>query len=123
MADQSTSIRTIMQANGDSGKQVWVTEYGAPTSGPGDGASLSTYSDKQDAGHVDEEFQSYILKSAITSISKQDWVGGFFWYSYKDLGTDTDDTENFFGMLRADGSKKPAYQTIKEVLGTNSTTP
>jgi arabinogalactan endo-1,4-beta-galactosidase len=118
MADQSTSIRSIMQANGDTDKKIWITEYGAPTAGPGDTAGITTYSDKQDAGHVDEELQAYTLQSAVSSITGADWIGGFFWYSYKDLGTDLSDSENFFGLLRADGTRKPAYDMMRKILGT-----
>jgi hypothetical protein len=39
-----------------------------------------------------------------------------FWYSYIDQGTSTSDRENFFGILRADWSKKPAYTTLKTLL-------
>lgn len=120
MGDQSTSIRSIMQANGDADKHVWVTEYGAPTAGPGIGAGTATYAANQDASHVDEALQAYTLQSAITSISNQTWVGGFFWYSYKDLGTDPDDSENFFGMIRADGTRKPVYDTMKEILSSST---
>lgn len=123
MADQGTSVRSIMQANGDEAKKVWITEYGAPTAGPGDSASITTYSVNQDAGHVDEELQAYTLQAAVSAIGSQNWVGGFFWYSYKDLGTDTSDSENFFGLLRADGTKKPAYDVLRKMLNPDQTTP
>ncbi len=122
MADQSTSIRSTMQANGDGSKKVWITEYGAPTAGPGTGASITTYSSNQDAAYVDEALQVYTLQAAVNSITGKDWVGGFFWYSYKDLGTDTADAENFFGLLRADGTKKPAYDVLHQVLSPDTTT-
>jgi hypothetical protein len=40
------------------------------------------------------------------------------WYTYKDGGTTTDTNENFFGLVRADYSQKPAYQTMKDILTT-----
>ena len=33
MYQTSPSIRSIMVANGDSAKKIWITEFGAPTSG------------------------------------------------------------------------------------------
>ena len=39
-----------------------------------------------------------------------------FIYSYKDLGTSADTNENFFGIIRNDGTPKPAYAAIKQLL-------
>jgi hypothetical protein len=118
MFENSPSVRSIMDANGDTAKAIWVTEYGAPTNGPGFGASITTYRVNQDAGHVDEDLQSYILQSAVTSLVQRDWSGVFFWYSYQDLGTDPDDNENFFGIIRADGTLKKSYSVLKQILAT-----
>ena len=35
IASTTPSLRSIMTANGDAGKRIWMTEYGAPTDGPG----------------------------------------------------------------------------------------
>jgi len=53
---------------------------------------------------------------AFTTYSTYDWGGPFFWYTYKDGGVATDTNENFFGILRADGSTKPIYQTLQHLL-------
>ena len=69
------------------------------------------------ANHVTEALQNLILTNAVTSYrSFGSWAGPMFWYSYKDLGTSPSTAENFFGLIRADGSTKPAYATFKNLL-------
>ena len=46
----------------------------------------------------------------------QDFMGPFFWYSLKDDSNRCSTTENFFGLLRYDGSEKPAYEFFKSVI-------
>ncbi len=117
MASTPESIRGIMLANGDAAKKVWLTEYGAPTGGPGplatDG-SLANFSGMPD--HVTEALQAQMLSEAVTSVEQLPWAGPFFWYSYQDLGTSTITNENFFGLLRYDGTPKPAYTTLKNLI-------
>lgn len=43
-------------------------------------------------------------------------MGPFFWYSLKDSGINKDTPENFFGLLRNDWSKKPAYDVFRNAI-------
>lgn len=101
MAKTQRSLRSIMTANGDGGKKIWSTEYGAPTGGP---------------EHVSEELQALILSDALKVHATQPWSGPFFWYSYIDAGSTTETNENFFGLRRFDNSKKPSYEKLKDLL-------
>lgn len=94
MSIGTNSLRSIMIANGDSAKKIWITEYGAPTAGP----SSSDYVNQAD-----------MLIQAASMYQSYSWVGPFFWYSYQDQGTATDTSQNFFGLLNSNGSPKPAY--------------
>jgi glycosyltransferase involved in cell wall biosynthesis len=100
------SVRSIMTANGDANKKVWITEFGTPTNGP------------DPAWYVSEAQQSQMLTTTINLYQSYNWVGPLMWYTYKDGGTTTDTNENFFGLVRADYSQKPAYQTMKDILTT-----
>lgn len=111
MVDTKTSIRSIMQLYGDNAKQVWLTEVGAPTDGPGNVALDSNGKIKSD--HVSEELQSKILTDVYVQYKKYNWAGPIFWYNYKDDGYSKETSENFFGLLRYDGSRKPAYEQLK----------
>jgi hypothetical protein len=117
MADTPVSLRSIMQANGDGNKAIWITEFGAPTSGFGVAASLTDFRANLDAKYVDEQYQSAIAQQAIATYKTDTWAGPMFWYSYKDLGTSQDTNENFFGIVRADGTQKPLYNEFKKLFG------
>jgi hypothetical protein len=116
MAANSSSLRSVMAANGDSAKKIWITEYGAPTGGPQQAASSGNYFIDGGSDHVTEALQATMYSDAIGAERSQSWAGPLFFYTYQDLGTDTSDRENFFGVLRFDGSKKPAYTVLQQNL-------
>lgn len=98
-----TNIRTIMTNNNDSAKKIWMTEYGAPTDGPtGD-------------PFVTEANQALMLTKAFTMNESYDWAGPIFWYDLHDAGTDTSTMENFYGIMRFDGSHKPSYTALQAI--------
>src|ERR1700683_3730527 len=101
---QMTMIHGIMAAHGDAGKKIWITEYGAPTDGP----------DPTD--FVSEALQAQQVAVAVRLATSYPWVGAFFWYTYEDPGTSTDTEENFFGLVRADGSAKPALGAFEAAI-------
>lgn len=94
-------IRDLMVAHGDGAKRIWMTEYGAPTA----------------AGGVDEAGQAEMLRRAVGLARDHAWAGPLFWYSFEDLGTDPDDSEDWYGLLRHDGTPKPALATFRELAG------
>lgn len=111
MSFTSPSLRSIMRDNGDAHKKIWITEYGAPTGGPGSAAEA--YIPLMRASHVTEAYQKQMLIDALEELKSASWAGPFFWYSYQDIGTAPDTPENFYGLLRFDGSPKPGYEALK----------
>lgn len=101
MSQTSPSLRSIMIANGDAAKRIWLTEFGAPTNGP------------NQAHYVNEWLQNSMVTDAINMYMTYPWAGPLFWYTFQDTGTEKNTNENFFGMLRFDGSAKPAYMTYR----------
>ena len=123
MNDTNWSVLGIMKSNNDGNKKIWITEYGAPTGGPGSEAKGEEgYYVWNVPDHVTEKYQAEILESAVEKTREYVWDGPMFWYSYKDLGIDTSTKENFFGLLRRDGSKKPAYFMLKKLEANRVTT-
>ncbi|OYV27059.1 MAG: hypothetical protein B7W98_02605, partial [Parcubacteria group bacterium 20-58-5] len=109
MAAVSHSLRSLMIANGDADKKIWITEYGAPTGGPG---PVSTNQQPNLDAHpyaVDEARQATLLTDALRLYRSYSWVGPMFYYTYQDAGSDQSTNENFFGLISSDGAKKPAY--------------
>jgi hypothetical protein len=99
-----------MTNNHDTLKKIWITEFGSPTGGPGPTSTASAPLLNQGPTHVDEALSAQSLEAALKLYNAAPWAGPFFYYSYQDNGTTNDTNENFFGLIRADGTHKPAYQ-------------
>ncbi len=99
MSATPNNLRDLMAANGDSGKPIWMTEFGAPTGGG--------------SAAVSEAQQVTFVQNAYDLAAQYSWAGPLFWYSYQDIGTDANSVESWFGLLRPDSSQKPAYSTYK----------
>lgn len=103
------SVRQIMEQNGDSAKKIWLTEFGAPTAGGGN--------------QVSEAVQEQHLREVVKIVDGLSWAGPISWYSMKDRGVNANSTEDWFGLLRPDNSKKPAYAAFKALAGSTVVTP
>ena len=114
MDSLSPSIRSVMVANGDTSKQIWITEYGAPTGGPGSATTNLNYGLIRGTSHVSTQLQAQMLSQSVQQYEQYSWLGNYFWYSYKDLGTNASNPGNFFGLLNHNGTPKPAYSTYKQ---------
>jgi hypothetical protein len=100
MTGARTSLRTVMDDNGDAGKQLWATEFGAPTNGPS-------------GSFVPETVQAEMLTRAYKLFNSYRWAGPLFWYAARDQGTDRSTREDFYGLLRKDFSPKPASDAYR----------
>jgi hypothetical protein len=101
MAMTSPSARSIMRANGDRGKKIWATEWGAPT-----GTSSTS---------VTEAKQAKLVTNGLRWLNRSRWAGPAFLYSYRDKGPNATDREENFGIVRYDWSRKPAYAAYRSV--------
>ncbi len=95
METNPDNVRAIMTEHGDGAKRIWLTEYGAPTS------------------VVSEDEQADFLEIAFTLAGETDWLGPLFYYTFRDTGTDVNEPEHFYGLLRIDWSEKPGYARYK----------
>ena len=89
----------VMVDHGDGAKALWGTEYGAPT-----GTSSRA---------VSEADQARILRQGYEQWRRWPFAGPLFWYSHRDAGTDADDPEDNFGLVRQDRRPKPALAAIR----------
>lgn len=97
MDQTSPSLRSLMADHGDSGKKIWITEYGAPTSGT--------------EMNVSESDQSDELVQTISQARQLGFIGSVYIYTWEDSG-------DGFGLLNSDGSQKPAYSAVASALST-----
>jgi hypothetical protein len=99
MAQTNPSIRSVMAKNGDFHKSIWITEFGAPSSGPtGVGAA---------AQRVD-------ISQALSYVKKVNWIGALYIYTWQDTVARRKDDE--FGLLTVSDSPKPAYLALVSAL-------
>jgi hypothetical protein len=98
------SLRDVFTAAGLPALPIWITEFGAPTGG-------GTAGD-----HVTEDRQAEMVADAVTAARADDGIAALFWYTYRDSGADPIDPESHYGLRRADGSPKPAYDAFRQVI-------
>jgi hypothetical protein len=118
LASTPTSFATVLRSLGFPRMKIWITEYGAPTDGPGLVATTSTYhlDQHRSPDHVTEALQAVMATESVRLAQQSPLVGALFWYTQTDAGTDAADRENFFGLRRSDGSPKPAYQALQKAI-------
>jgi hypothetical protein len=44
------------------------------------------------------------------------WIGALYIYTYEDSGSDATTDEDWFGLLSADGSPKPAWSAVAAAI-------
>lgn len=93
--------RQVMVANGDAHKQIWITEYGTNT----DGREPSP-----------EAVQASDLTDAVTRFRRHTWTGPMFVFCGVDNSPMTTDPGDSMGLLRADGTEKPAAAVYRELV-------
>ncbi len=104
-----------MAAAGDGDKKLWMTEMGwSSSAAPCDQGVWAG----QKAGGVSEDTQALFLRQAWHCVAGDPRVAGVFWFSLADLGAD-DQPDHRFGLLRFDGSEKPAFAALADIAAGN----
>jgi hypothetical protein len=101
-AARVAGVHAQMTAHGDGAIGVWITEVGWPTC-PSDPADC-----------VSEPAQAKDLATtlALARTAWQPWLRALFVYDLRDYGSPGRDKEQYFGLLRPDGSAKPALGVL-----------
>jgi Glycosyl hydrolase catalytic core len=97
--------RVRMNEHGANTKPIWITEYGESTAACGEEC-------------VPEAVQAQHLQEMLGAIvSRPDWgVKMISLFQLRDRGTSQSDRERQFGLLRQDGSAKPAYGVVQGAM-------
>lgn len=96
-------LRDLFAAHGAGRKPFWITEIG-----------WSTCPASEDC--VNEARQATFLRQLFTLVkARLPWVKAVFVYNYRDSPqvTNPSDKEHWFGLIRRDGSPKPAWNVIR----------
>jgi hypothetical protein len=98
----AAQIRQVMNQNGDSATPLWGTEFGGPSFG--DNSLVE-----------DQHAQSLVGGRDLWFAREPDST--LFMYTMRDRTPyDSAERENYFGLTRADGSRKPIYDQMRNWL-------
>lgn len=99
------TTRRRMNEHGANTKAIWITEYGESTAACGEEC-------------VPEATQATHLQQMLDAIvSRPDWgVKMISVFQLRDRGTESSDRERQFGLIRQDGSEKPAYPIVESAM-------
>jgi hypothetical protein len=94
-------IKRSMDAFGDAGKQIWITEFG--------------YSTTSQSGGVSAEEQAQYLADAYRYVEALPYVRSLFWYSARNTPwkADADDYGSQFGLMTTTFELKPSYDALR----------
>jgi polysaccharide biosynthesis protein PslG len=99
--NQLDLIHQEMVTAGDGSKLIWATEYGEPTS------------------VVSEATQASFISNFLNTWSSFDYTGPSFIYTTRDRNTGSTNTQDTFGVLRTDWTRKPAADVIQQWTATH----
>ena len=114
--DAINNFYSIMKANGDGDKPIWITEMGEST------VTLKNLA-KKELGHsiTDEEAeqaQADYCKKVYTELIKHPKIDKIFWYNLRDQQCEYE-VANAYGLLRMDMTPLPAYDMFKNLPKSN----
>jgi hypothetical protein len=95
------AIHRVMEQHGDGWKKLWLTEYGAPTSGN---------------RAVSEQLQGEYLIKAYEQAVRWPWAGPLLYYMYRDNGWDRSDAHDNFGLVRRDWTWKRGMSAFRDAM-------
>jgi len=104
------NLRAIMAHAGWGNKQLWGTEFGAPTKGI---STIIVPTRTLRPDHVTETVQAQIIAQGLREWYNKPNVGPLFIHSDSDQWLPQIKNEGGFGLRRSDGSKKPAYSIFQ----------
>ncbi|HEX2086445.1 MAG TPA: glycosyl hydrolase [Solirubrobacteraceae bacterium] len=105
------TVRETMLAHGDE-KPIWMTEFG--WSATNRTCDRGRWAGQKAAG-VSEEQQAQYLREAYHCMKEDPYVEVAMWFNSRDLRGDGSELDSY-GLRRADGSRRPAYDAFKDVV-------
>jgi polysaccharide biosynthesis protein PslG len=110
------SVRSVMVSYGDGGKPIWFTEFGWS-------AHDNTGSIPSWARGVSERQQAdFAVRAVKYAAANWPYVGAMFWYKERSWNLPSADPAwlvrhlEGYGLLRADGSRRPVYEALRSYL-------
>jgi hypothetical protein len=105
------TVRETMLAHGDD-KPIWMTEFG--WSATSRRCDRGRWAGEKDAG-VPEPVQAQFLREAFHCMKEDPYLEVAMWFNSRDLRGDNSELDSY-GLRRADGTHRPAYDAFKDVV-------
>jgi hypothetical protein len=111
------TVRDTMVAHGDGGKPIWMSELGwSSTNGSPTSCTRGMWAGQKPSG-VSEANQAAFLTKAYSCLANDPYVTKADWFTMRDTSAEPVDELNHYGLLRTDGSPKPALSAFRAVAG------
>lgn len=114
------SLRSVLVAAGRGEVPFWLTEFGAPTNGPGQVSNGGPDAEGQHTDHVTEALQAHLATDALATAAADSRIAAIFWHQHQDNPDAGGAIESSYGLRRADGSAKPAWAAFADAAATVS---
>ncbi|MDO8489051.1 MAG: endo-1,4-beta-xylanase [Candidatus Omnitrophota bacterium] len=99
----------VMVRNGDANKKIWITEIGCP------GVKMGLQANNWWLGkNPNESQQAKWLRDVYAELLKNQQVEKIFWAFFRDTKDHWKNGVDYFGLLRWDYSRKPAFKAYQE---------
>jgi len=109
------TVRKVMDANGDAGKPILMSELGWSSTGGGPTSCTRGMWKGQKADGVSEVKQAEFLTKAFACLANDPYVTYGHWFTLEDTAAHALAEMNHYGLLRTNGTQKPAYAAFKQV--------
>lgn len=106
---RAEELRQVMVDHGDSGKSMWLTEFGWTTENQAPGYEYG-------ANNSPEEVAQYLTRSFEIMTTEWDWVSGaFIWNLNWSTLTDPADEKYPWSAVNSDWSPRPAFDAMRDL--------
>lgn len=109
MAATSTSLYSLMTANSDSAKKIWVTEFGAP-SASSSGINANPSPTSYPAGTI--PFQAETISQGVALAGALSCVGAFFAFDW----ADSSPGDGYFGLTDPYSNPKLTLEAFEDAV-------
>ncbi|MCM8757480.1 MAG: beta-galactosidase [Candidatus Omnitrophica bacterium] len=103
-------VYKIMRRNADENKKIWITEIGCP------GVRNRRIKNWWMGKNPSEKEQARWLEVVFKELLKHQAVDKVFWAFFRDCKDHFQDGVDYFGLIRWDFSKKPAFFALKRFI-------
>jgi hypothetical protein len=109
-------VHNVLGAHGDGGKPIWMTELGWSSTNGGPTSCQSGVWVGQKPDGVSEAQQADFLTKAYNCLANDPYVTDALWFTLLDTTQYPKAENNHYGLLRPDGSPKPAFTAFRNIV-------